>query len=198
MTTLIVDYIVALLIKIGYAGLFLAMTLESMIFPLPSEAVMPFAGFLWSVEKMNFFAIIFWSTAGSLFGSLISYWLGFYGGRPLINKIGHYFLLNEEHLKSTEIFFNKHGAKAIFVGRLIPIIRHLISIPAGLGKMNLKKFVCYTVVGAALWNSFLTIVGYYLGSNWEIIRGYGHYLDVFVALILVLTFLVFWLKKRKK
>ncbi|MFA6416533.1 MAG: DedA family protein [Candidatus Paceibacterota bacterium] len=198
MTTFIVDYITSLLDTVGYAGLVIAMTLESMVFPLPSEAVMPFAGFLWSTGQMSFWLIVVWSTVGSLIGSMISYWIGLYGGRPFIAKYGSYFLLNEKHLQQTEEFFNKHGAKAIFIGRLVPVVRHLISIPAGLGKMNVWRFLCYTAVGATLWNTFLTIVGYYLGANWEVIKEYGHYLDMAVILAIILTGVWFWREYRKE
>lgn len=198
MTTFIVDYITALLATTGYSGLVLAMSLESMVFPLPSEAVMPFAGFLWSTGQMSVWLIVLWSTVGSLIGSMISYWIGLYGGRPFIARYGRYVLLNENHLKMTEDFFNKHGAKAIFIGRLIPVIRHLISIPAGLGKMNVWKFICYTVVGATLWNTFLTVVGYYLGANWTLIKQYGEYLDLAVIFVIIVTGLWFWQRYRKQ
>ena len=198
MTTFIVDYITALLATTGYPGLVFAMALESMVFPLPSEAVMPFAGFLWSTGQMSVWLIILWSTVGSLIGSMISYWIGLYGGRPFIAKFGRYVLLNEKHLRQTENFFHKHGAKAIFIGRLIPVIRHLISIPAGLGKMNVWKFICYTVVGATLWNTFLTVVGYYLGANWTLIKQYGEYLDLTVIFVIIVTGLWFWQKYKKE
>jgi len=194
-----IDLIVNLLTKIiaagGYAGLVFLMGLESMVAPVPSEAVMPFAGFLWFSGKMSFWPIIFFSTLGSLIGSLVSYYVGFYGGRPAVTKFGKYFLLNEEHLSKTEIFFNKFGAKTIFISRFIPVVRHLISLPAGTGKMNLKQFIIYTIAGAGLWNAFLTYLGYHLGSNWEAIRKYSEVLDI-IAAILIVALIAFWYYKR--
>ncbi|MDP2820699.1 MAG: DedA family protein [bacterium] len=195
-----IEQLLNLFIKIidtgSYAGIFFLMTLESMIIPVPSEAVMPFAGFLWFLGKMSAIPIIVSSTLGSIFGSLISYYLGFFGGRPLIKKFGRYLLLNEEHLIITENFFNRFGAKTIFFSRFIPIVRHLISIPAGIGKMNLLKFIIYTIVGAGLWNSFLAYLGYYLGNNWAEIRKYGEIIDVSL-IIFIIGFIIFYFHKKR-
>jgi len=197
MTTIIVDYITAILAVTGYPGLVFAMALESMIFPIPSEAIMPFAGFLWYSGEMTLLGIAWWSMIGSLIGSLFSYWLGYYGGRRLVLRFGHYLLLNEEHLKKTEEFFAHSGEKAVFFSRFIPIVRHLISIPAGIGKMNLWKFVIYTAIGAFLWNDLLAIIGYYLGQNWEIIKEYGNYMDIIVVVGMVAVAIWFWWRKRR-
>ncbi|MBI5254439.1 DedA family protein [Candidatus Falkowbacteria bacterium] len=172
------------------------MTLESMVAPVPSEAVMPFAGFLWFQEKMALVPIIIFSTIGSIVGSLISYCIGLFGGRLFIEKFGRYFLLNKEHLASTEKFFNKFGAKTIFISRFIPIVRHLISLPAGMAKMSLPKFIVYTIIGAGLWNTFLTWLGYYLGGKWEIIRQYSEKIDIVVLIIFVAT-IIWWFAKRR-
>jgi len=179
----------------SYTGIFFLMTLESMIAPVPSEAVMPFAGFLLFLNKMSLIPIIISSTLGSIFGSSISYYIGFFGGRPLIKKFGRYLLLNEEHLALTENFFNRFGAKTIFFSRFIPIVRHLISIPAGIGKMNLLKFIIYTAVGAGLWNSFLMYLGFYLGNNWSAIGKYSEIFDI-ILIVLAISFVVFYCYKR--
>lgn len=173
----------------GYGGVFFLMALESMIAPVPSEAVMPFAGFLWFLGKMSFRPIVIFSTVGSIIGSLISYAIGSYGGRPLVLKYGRYLLVNEHHLEDTEIFFNRFGGKTIFISRFIPVIRHLISLPAGAGKMNIWKFIIYTAAGAGLWNTFLTRLGFYLGSNWGEIRKYTEAIDV-VVVALIAVFVV--------
>ena len=144
----------------GYAGIAILMALESMVAPVPSEAVMPFAGMLWFSGQMSFWLILIFSTLGSIIGSLISYYMGLYGGRPLITKYGKYLLLNEHDLAITERFFKRFGDKTIFISRFVPVVRHLISIPAGTGKMNLVKFIFYTTLGAGLWNAILTYLGY--------------------------------------
>lgn len=192
---IILDYIGQLAIKtiefLGYPGITILMTLESMIVPLPSELVMPFAGFLTEVGKMNFWLVIFFSSLGSLLGSLISYYLGYYGGKKFILKFGKYLLLDVTDLEKTEKWFQDRGDKTIFISRFIPVVRHLISIPAGIGKMNLKKFCLYTIAGATLWNSFLAYCGYILGENWDKIRYYSEYFSVSMAIILLLAGICF-------
>ncbi|MEK7575889.1 MAG: DedA family protein [Patescibacteria group bacterium] len=186
---IILDYIGQLAIKtiefLGYPGITLLMILESMVVPLPSELVMPFAGFLAEKGKMNLWLIIFFSSLGSLLGSLISYYLGYYGGKRFVLKFGKYLLLNVTDLEKTERWFQKRGDKTIFFSRFIPVVRHLISIPAGIGKMNLKKFCLYTIAGATLWNSFLAYCGYALGENWNKIRYYSEYFSATITIILL-------------
>lgn len=186
---IIFDYIGQLAIKtiefLGYPGITLLMILESMVVPLPSELVMPFAGFLAEKGKMNLWLIIFFSSLGSLLGSLISYYLGYYGGKRFVLKFGKYLLLNVTDLEKTERWFQKRGDKTIFFSRFIPVVRHLISIPAGIGKMNLKKFCLYTIAGATLWNSFLAYCGYALGENWNKIRYYSEYFSATITIILL-------------
>ncbi len=197
LTEFLIHYFTLIISKLGYFGVGLLMTLESMVAPVPSEAVMPFAGFLWFDKKFTFWGLVLASTLGSIIGSLISYYLGAWGGRPLIKKFGKYLFLNEHHLEATERFFSKYGDKAIFISRFIPVVRHLISIPAGIGRMNLLKFSLYTIFGAAIWNSFLTYLGYYLGSNWEIIRKYSEVLDIVIIAFLAGIILYFFFKKRR-
>jgi membrane protein DedA with SNARE-associated domain len=169
----------------GYWGVTILMTLESMVAPVPSEAVMPFAGFLIFEGRFTFTAVIFFSTLGSIIGSLISYYAGAWGGRPFVKRYGKYLLLDLHHLDMTEKFFAKYGDKAIFVSRFIPVVRHLISIPAGVGRMSVIKFSIYTVIGAAIWNAFLTYVGFYLKDNWMTVRKYGEIADIVVVALML-------------
>jgi membrane protein DedA with SNARE-associated domain len=175
---------VALIGATGYPGVFILMLMESMVFPVPSEAVMPFAGFLIVDGQFTFTGVIIASTLGSICGSLISYSIGYYGGKPFIQKFGKYLLLNVHHLELSEKYFQKRGDITIFISRFIPIVRHLISIPAGFGKMNLWKFSIYTIIGAGLWNAFLTYVGYTLKTNWAEVMKYSHIIDLVVVGIL--------------
>jgi len=198
MIDFIVEYLISFIEFGGYIGVFILMIMESMIFPVPSEAVMPFAGFLWFDGKMSLPWIIAFSTAGSFIGSLVSYYIGKFGGRPFVQKFGKYFLLNLDHLEKTEKFFQRYGAKTVFISRFIPIVRHLISLPAGFGQMKLGKFLIYTIVGAALWNTTLTVAGYYLGSRWNMIKAYSVYLDYVIVVILVGLFCYFIYKRLKK
>ena len=186
-TELLVQYIVVFIANTGYASVVILMMLESMVAPVPSEAVMPFAGFLVESGQFTFAGVIFFSTLGSIIGSLISYYIGYYGGRPLVDRFGKYLLLDHHHLEVTEKYFTKKGDITIFISRFIPIIRHLISIPAGMGKMNVLKFSIYTIIGAALWNSFLTYVGIKLKSNWKEVMKYSSVIDKVVLVIIVLV-----------
>ncbi len=182
---------VAFIKMTSYPGIFLLMVLESMVFPIPSEAVMPFAGFGIYDGQFTFTGVIIASTLGSLVGSLASYAMGFYGGKPFIKKFGKYLLLDTHDLEITERFFAKRGELTIFISRFIPVIRHMISIPAGLGKMNIWKFIIYTILGAGMWNSFLTYVGFKLKSNWSEVMTYSHIIDIVVVAVLGLALLYY-------
>jgi membrane protein DedA with SNARE-associated domain len=191
----LVIYITQSIAAGGYPVVGVLMLLESMVFPVPSEAVMPFAGFLVTDGTFSFWTVVLVSTIGSLIGSLLSYAIGRYGGRVFLQKWGKYFLLNEHHLDATDTFFKGHGAPTIFVARFIPVVRHLISIPAGVAKMNVGTFSLYTILGAGLWNMFLLYVGMILGQNWAALGPYMHYLDVGVGALLV--FGAVWLVWKK-
>lgn len=194
----LVDLFTKIISSAGYSGVTFLMVLESMILPVPSEAVMPFAGVLWFNGQMSFWLIVIFSTAGSIIGSLISYYLGLYGGRPLIEKYGKYVLLNHHDLEITEKFLARFGDKTIFFSRFIPVVRHLISIPAGTGKMKLSKFLIYTAIGAALWNAFLTYLGYYLGSRWTEIHLYSEVVDIVLVVLLGVLLGIFVYHKRNQ
>lgn len=201
LTESLVVFCTKFIATVGAPGITVLMTLESMIAPVPSEAVMPFAGFLWFEGKLTLLSIVISSTLGSIIGSLISYYLGAWGGEPIVKRWGKYLLLNEHHLEQTKAFFDRYGEKTIFVSRFIPIVRHFISIPAGVGRMNITKFLIYTAVGAALWNTFLAYVGYQLGSRWELVRKYSEVLDVVLVIaILGAAGYFIWrqLQKRKQ
>jgi membrane protein DedA with SNARE-associated domain len=168
----------------SYIGVFVLMTLESMIAPVPSELVMPFAGFLIFTGHFNPWAVMLASSLGSIVGSLLSYGMGMLG-EPVVLRYGRYLFLNPHHLEWTKNFFARHGGKTIFISRFIPVVRHLISIPAGMARMPLAPFIIYTLVGATLWNGFLTYLGVRLKENWRLIQKYTHILDVLVIAALL-------------
>jgi membrane protein DedA with SNARE-associated domain len=184
-TAFIAEYATRLIDVSGFAGVFVLMTMESMVLPVPSEAVMPFAGFLAATGRFSMTGIIVASTLGSLVGSHLSYWIGRCGGMPFVNRWGKYLLLNLHDLEVTESFFRKHGSITILLCRFVPVVRHLISIPAGTGRMNPVTFFIYTVVGAGLWNTFLAFCGLFLKQNWETVMKYSHLVDIAVVLILL-------------
>jgi len=176
---------------IGYVGVFFLMVMESMVVPIPSELVLPFAGFLISRGDFTFIYVMIASSLGSIVGSLISYFMGKYGGNAFVIKYGKYVLLDVEDLKKTERWFEKRGEYTIFISRFIPVVRHLISIPAGIGKMDLKRFSVYTIVGASMWNFILTYAGYLLGEHWDRIKHYSEPVSLTVAALLVIGFIWF-------
>lgn len=184
-TEFLATYITAFIHQTWYITVFLWMVMESMIFPVPSEAIMPFAGFLIATKQFSLRAVIVVSTAGSIVGSLISYAIWYYGGKPFVRKFWKYFLLDQEELVWAEHFFKKRWPITILICRFIPVIRHIISLPAGFGKMNLTKFIVYTLVGAGLRNTFLALVGKILKENREEVMQYGKIVDIVVLVILV-------------
>ena len=197
-TAQIAELATAFIDQTGYASVYLLMVLESMIFPIPSEAVMPFAGFLIVSGRFSLFGVIVASTLGSITGSLLSYWIGAKGGEPFIRRFGKYFLLDMHELEITQRFFQRRGQIAILVSRFIPVVRHLISIPAGVGRMPLLPFCIYTVIGAGLWNAFLAVAGMKLKENWDELMHYSHQIDLVVLAILVLLVGLFVYRHRAK
>jgi membrane protein DedA with SNARE-associated domain len=187
-TELLATHITAFIDSTGYASVYLLMVGESMVFPIPSEAVMPFAGFLIESGRFTFSLVIIVSTCGSITGSLVSYFIGARLGEPFVKKFGRFFLLNIDDLNATKKFFLRFGEITIFVSRFIPVIRHLISLPAGMGKMNLLKFLIYTIIGAGLWNSFLTWIGFKLKQKWSTVMKYSQTIDhIVIALLVILV-----------
>jgi membrane protein DedA with SNARE-associated domain len=184
----------------GYWGVFIAMTLESACIPFPSEITMPFAGFVvWQgTTNMTILGITLVATIANLFGSLIAYTIGLIGGRPLLEKYGKYILITHSKLDLADKWFEKYGYEAVLISRLLPIIRTFISLPAGIAKMDIKKFVIYTFLGSLPWCFALGYLGFLLGPQWEVIRNYFHILDILVGIgIVVLTIYLIYKYKYK-
>lgn len=183
----------------GYTGIFILMAMESTVLPVPSELVLIPAGYLAHKGEMNFALILLASTLGSLAGATFNYILALWLGRPFLEKYGKYFFVRPELLHKTDKFFLKHGAISTFTGRLVLGIRHLISIPAGLTRMNFGKFSFYTCLGAAVWSLVLILMGYFIGGNEQLIKDN---LPVMTAAILgsvaaMLAIYYFWQKRQK-
>lgn len=183
----------------GYTGIFILMAMESTVLPVPSELVLIPAGYLAHKGEMNFALILLASTLGSLAGASLNYIVALWLGRPFLNKYGKYFFVRPELLRKTDEFFLKHGAISTFTGRLVLGIRHLISIPAGLTRMNFGKFSFYTCLGAAVWSLVLILMGYFIGGNEQLIKDN---LPVMTAAILgsvgaILAIYYFWQKRQK-
>src|SRR5512136_79780 len=195
-TNLILDWIS----NYGYGGIMLLMALESACMPVPSEIVMPFAGFLVAQggSHMTLLGITVAGALGCTIGSIGAYVFGFYAGRPLILRYGKYILIRERHIITAEKWFEKWGDKATFIARLLPVIRTVISLPAGIAKMDFKKFVFYSFVGSVPWTFMLAYVGYWLGSEWESIKGVFRELDIIVvvAVIAVVAYYAYKIKRN--
>lgn len=160
-----INWILKLCLDLGYPGIIALMAMESSILPVPSELVMPPAGYWAAKGEMNFVVALLCGVLGSIVGALANYYGAQLIGRPLIQRYGKYILLSEKNLERSERFFAQHGEISTLIGRLFPVIRHLISIPAGLHKMPLPKFILYTAVGAGVWCAILTYIGYFLGQH---------------------------------
>lgn len=195
---IISGWIIALISATGYAGVIFLMAIESAGVPAPSEVIMPFSGYLVSQGTFNIWMVAIAGTLGNLLGSLLAWWIGYKGGRPLIEKYGKYILLRHHELDLADRFFERHGKLTVFVGRLLPVVRTYISFPAGIAKMDLKQFSLYTVAGAFPWSLGLAYVGVRLGEHWETIKQYTRGLDVAVVIALVLVLIWWFVRKRYK
>jgi membrane protein DedA with SNARE-associated domain len=160
-----IDWLLRTMLDLGYPGIVALMAMESSILPVPSELVMPPAGYWAAKGQMSFSLALLCGVLGSIIGALANYYGAQLIGRPLIQRYGKYVLLSEKNLLRSERFFAEHGEISTLIGRLFPVVRHLISIPAGLHRMPLGKFILYTAVGAAVWCAILTWIGYFLGQH---------------------------------
>ena len=194
----IILWLVKVIGDMGYVGILLLMAMESSLFPVPSELVVPPAGYLASQGQMNIWLVIFFSTLGSLIGALFNYAIAYYLGRPWILRYGKYFLIPPEKFAKVESFFLKHGEISTFTGRLIIVVRHLISLPAGLSKMDLKRFIIFTLVGSFIWVSILAYIGYIVGNNMDLVKSYYKQaaIGLVVIMAIVLAVYIVWQKNR--
>ncbi|MEA2048431.1 MAG: DedA family protein [Campylobacterota bacterium] len=193
----IAETIVSSIGDMGYWGIFFLMFLESTFFPFPSEIIMIPAGYLAFKGEMNLYMVLFTGIAGSVAGALFNYYLAMHFGRAFILRYGKYFFIKEETLDKLETFFMKHGELSTFNGRLIPGIRQLISLPAGLARMNLWKFSFYSALGAGIWVIVLVAIGYLLGSNEALISEYLQTATL-IALLCVVLITLFYIVRNKR
>ena len=198
--------------NMSYLSITLLMTIESSFIPFPSEVVIPPAAYVAGKEDstlhvtdnyiLNVLLIVLFGTIGALLGAIINYLLAMWLGRPIIyafadSKVGHICLLSSEKVKKAEDYFNNHGKVSTFVGRLIPGIRQLISIPAGLSKMNFGQFLLYTFLGAGIWNTVLALLGYIAHGQMDLIHAYSHELSIAIMALLGIVVVYFVVKKLK-
>jgi membrane protein DedA with SNARE-associated domain len=194
----VINSIVSTVGDLGYIGIVAMMFLESSFFPFPSEVVMIPAGYLASKGDMNIYIAISSGILGGVLGALFNYYLAVKLGRTIIIKYGKYFFMSELKLQKIEKFFEKYGSISTFIGRLIPGIRQYISLPAGLGRMNIKLFTFFTALGAGLWVAILALLGYFIGENQTLITQYLHIITLILLACISIFFIIFYIKHRKK
>jgi membrane protein DedA with SNARE-associated domain len=190
----ILEFITGLISSWGYAGIFVTMMLESALIPIPSEVVIPFAGFLAYMGEMNIWLIVLVSSLANLTGSIIIYFVGMYLGRGFIERYGKYVLLNMEHLRMVENWFEKYGSLTVLFSRMLPLVRTVNALPAGIGKMNFPKFCIFTFIGSIPWNLALVLVGYKLKENWSILEKYSLYIDILA--VFMVAAVIFYIARR--
>jgi len=193
--TLVSTFIINLISGWGYGGVFFLMALESALIPIPSEIIMPFAGFLVWEGRFSFASVVLWGAIGNLIGSIAAYIFGFYGGRPLLEKYGKYILISGEEIKKADDWFKKYGNFSIFISRMLPVIRTFISLPAGVARMPFWKFSLYTFLGSLPWAFVLTYLGVISGENWQNLEIYFRKFD-WLIIILIISAIGWWLYKK--
>ena len=194
---LIAVWIIGVISTMGYAGIILLMAIESACIPLPSEIIMPFAGFLVFKGELVLWIVAVAGAFGCVVGSIPAYYLGMYGGRPLVEKYGKYVLISHKDLNIADHWFGKHGDIIIFVARLLPAIRTFIAFPAGVARMNMPTFIAYTFVGSLIWCFVLAYLGMKLGENWVTLKIYFHQFHYIIA-GLGLIFVTWYLRRHFK
>lgn len=188
----IAEWVIAVISTMGYPGIVLLMAIESACVPLPSEIIMPFSGYLVYTGRFDLHVASLAGAIGCAVGSAVAYWAGVWGGRPFLEKYGRYLLIRRKDLDAADRFFERWGMWAVFIARLLPIIRTFISLPAGISRMPFVPFLILSFVGSVPWCYLLAYVGKVLGQNWTTIRNYFHGADLLIGIVLVAGF-AFWL-----
>jgi len=196
----LLTWLVDMISSMGYPGIIILMFIESTFIPLPSELVIPPAGYLISQNQMSWVGVILSGTFGSLLGALFNYAIAVYLGRPFILRYGKYFGISQKHFTKGEIFFQNHGTISTFIGRLILGVRHYISFPAGLARMHMGKFCFYTSLGAGIWVLVLAYIGYFVGNNkekvMEVSKQWG--LCILAVCSLLIIAYIFWHRRKNE
>jgi membrane protein DedA with SNARE-associated domain len=184
---LVAGFIITTVSTLGYGGVVLLMAIESACIPLPSEIIMPFAGYLVFRGDMNLWLAATAGALGCVLGSLVAYWVGARGGRPLVEKYGRYILVSRHDMDMADRWFNRYGDITILIGRLLPLVRTFIALPAGVARMPLAKFVAYTFIGSFIWCWALAWIGLRLGAHWDTLGPWFHRFDAVIVVLVVLS-----------
>lgn len=193
--TIVALWIMGVISTMGYGGIVLLMAIESACIPLPSEIIMPFAGFLVFKGEMTLWGVALAGAIGCVVGSIPAYYLGMYGGRPLVEKYGKWVLISHHDIRLADRWFEKHGEIIIFIGRLLPAVRTFIAFPAGIARMNMSKFIIYTFVGSLIWCWLLAYAGMKTGEHWESLKVYFHQFHI-VLVVLGIGFVIWYVHRH--
>ena len=180
-------FVIATISLFGYSGIVLTMAIESACIPLPSEIIMPFSGYLVTTGQFTLLGVTLAGAVGNVLGSIVAYYGGVWGGRPLVERYGRYVLVSPHDLEIADRWFAKYGEAAVFFGRMLPVVRTFISLPAGIARMNFPRFVVFTFVGALPWCYLLAYVGVVMGEQWDNLREYFHQFDIVIGLFLAIA-----------
>lgn len=192
------NFILELIGNFGYFGMFLGMVLEAVIIVIPSELILATGGILSASGIFNFWITFFVGLSGSVFCAVVIYLMGYYGGRPFIRKYGKYFFMKEENITKSDSWYNKYGLIAAAVGRNIPIVRTLISLPIGIARLSFTKFLVYTTLGSIPWTFVFVYFGYSLGNNWTILKDAVNRLKVPIIILFILLTIIRSFKQKKR
>lgn len=184
-------FVIAMISKFGYTGILITMAIESACIPLPSEIIMPFSGYLVSTGQFSMLGVTMAGAIGNVLGSLMAYYVGVWGGRPFVERYGPYLLVSRRDLEMADRWFLKYGEAAVLISRMLPVVRTFISLPAGIVRMNVPKFVLFSFIGAVPWCYLLAYIGLKLGERWDGLHEYFHHFDVVIGMVLVLGFVYF-------
>lgn len=190
------QFVISVISLFGYLGVFLAMAIESACIPLPSEIILPFTGYMVFLGRFSLWQATLAATLGNIFGALVAYYIGLWGGRAFIKHYRRYVFIHERELSWTEKMFESHGELTVFIGRLLPVVRTFISLPAGIAKMTPVKMSIYTVAGALPWCLMLIVSGQKMGENWNTLKPLFHQLDLVIGILILLVF-CYWIFKQR-
>ena len=197
----VVEFVQHIVQSMGYPGLFILIMLESTLVPIPSELVMPFAGYLAHTGEFSLPVILIINSVAALVGSGLCYWIGVAGGKPLLLKYGKFIGVRRKDIERTESYFSRHGKATILIGRFLPVVRHIISIPAGIARMPLPGFFLQTFIGSTIWGTVLILIGYELG-NWATIAEKLKHVDLLIGVAILMVLLAlgirFVLRRRRE
>jgi len=185
--TLLAGFVISTISSLGYGGIVLLMAIESACIPLPSEVIMPFSGYLVFRGEFVLWLVAVSGAVGCVLGSLVAYWVGGWGGRPLVERYGRYILISHHDLALADRWFERHGDIIILIGRLLPVVRTFIAFPAGVARMPIVKFIVYTFIGSLIWCWALAWVGLRLGEHWDTLGSWFHRFDAVIVAIILLA-----------